>query len=148
MFKITTASALVAVSLAACSTTMNFQASPSQWNEETYTHFLRQGRSVQCAILQNSSTKSVAPDDQSFISSELKRLGNNKRDIEILMNPTKIYGTGMSYRGLECAAKGSLSRNTSFYSGVGHQWQVPFGSGFVYLRGDGTEKGMKVYAWN
>ncbi|WP_339820055.1 hypothetical protein [Sulfitobacter dubius] len=82
------------------------------------------------------------------IFSEIETLGFSRRDLEILRDQKTVYGTGMTYRGLECAGGGKLYPNKAFYPGTGHHWQVPFGSGFVYLEGDGTEAGMRVTAWN
>jgi hypothetical protein len=147
MFKFSLA-AIAALAVTACGTAMNFSAPPSAWSSETLSHFHNQGRGIQCRILQNAKARSNSPEDSAFITNEYRRLGLNKRDIEVLNDPEHIYGTGMSFAGLECAAGSNLGKNTAFYPGSGHQWQVPFGSGYVYLRGDGTDQGMKVYAWN
>ena len=54
----------------------------------------------------------------------------------------------MSGLGIKCLGFNIV--NNSFYSGSGHQWQMQrLGEGsYVYLKGDGTDKGMIVDAWN
>lgn len=83
-----------------------------------------------------------------IIEAELRRRGFSSRDREILMNRSATYGTGMSMDGLECAANQRLRVNDSFYPGLGHTWQVPFGTNFVYLKGNGERENMKVSSWN
>lgn len=128
--------------VAACGPQYNFYEKPSAWTPETRAEFAQQRPASKCAILLNATKAAGA--DRASIFSEISKLGLNRRDLEILKDPEHIYGTGMSYRGLECAAGGKLNPNKSFYQGVGHRWQVPFGSGFVYLEGNGTERGMRV----
>lgn len=121
---------------------------PSHWNAQSLAHFERQSRPIQCRILLNAAEKYLSDEDQSFVRRGFSSIGLNPRDLEILTDAATVYGTGMSFAGLECAAGANLAKHTAFYPGTGHQWQVRFGTDFVYLRGDGTDRGMKVYAWN
>jgi len=148
MIRTFSTAALAACLIAACTSPYNFAESPDKWTPETYAHFSRQSGSVKCAMLRNSSSKGLSPTARQVVMKEYKSLGLNKRDLEILSDPDATYGTGMTFPGLECAAGRPLSINDSFYSGSGHHWQVPFGSGYVYLRGDGTKSGMTVHSWN
>lgn len=125
---------------------LNLYETPAAWTPKARAYFAQQSPATKCAILLNSTKAAAA--DLDHIFSEIRKLGLNRRDIEILRDQEHVYGTGMSYRGLECAGGGKLYPNKAFYSGLGHRWQVPFGSGFVYLEGDGTEAGMRVTAWN
>ena len=91
--------------------------------------------------------------DESKARQELARRGFSPRDAELIAKQGTHWGTGMTYRGLKCSNGrwdgGFESINKAFYPGTGHQWQVDVGNfEFVYLRGNGTEEGMKVYAWN
>ncbi|MEP3688851.1 MAG: hypothetical protein ABJN05_17345 [Sulfitobacter dubius] len=121
------------LSIAACGTPFNFYEKPSAWTPETRAQFAQQTPAKRCALLLNTTRAAGA--DHAYIFSEIKKLWLNSRDIESLRDPKNIYGTGMTYLGLECAGGGKLYPNTVFYPGVGHRWQVPFGSGFVYLEG-------------
>jgi hypothetical protein len=88
-----------------------------------------------------------AADDEAYRRAFAGR-GLSARDVEIILNPSADYGTRMTFLGLQCSAGRPLEVNKSFYQGIGHNWQVPFGSGYVYLEGDGTERGMRVTSWN
>ena len=80
----------------------------------------------------------------------LRKRGFSKRDADLISDQGIIYGTQMTFRGLKCTTAGNLAIvNKAFYPYIGHEWQVEVGEfEFVYLRGDGTEKGMRVFAWN
>lgn len=67
------------------------------------------------------------------------------RDVELIAQ--RSYGTGMTFNGLRCLSPNGRV-NDAFYPGVGHRWQVVYGSEYVYLEGDGTPEGMRVVAWN
>lgn len=91
--------------------------------------------------------------DAAVARQELARRGFSARDTELIAKQGTHWGTGMTYRGLKCSNGrwdgGFEAVNKAFYPGLGHQWQVDVGNfEFVYLRGDGTEAGMKVHAWN
>lgn len=91
--------------------------------------------------------------DASVARQELARRGFSSRDAELIARQGTNWGTGMSYRGLKCTNGrwdgGFDSVNKAFYPGLGHQWQVDMGNfDFVYLKGDGTDGGMRVHAWN
>lgn len=86
--------------------------------------------------------------DTPFYFKAMRSRDLTSRDVEIITDPQADFGTQMTFRGLECSAGGSLSANRSFYQGLGHQWQVKFGSNFIYLEGDGTPEGMRVTSWN
>ena len=83
-----------------------------------------------------------------MLRAELKKRGLIKRDIEIIADRESIYGTGMTFSGLSCALGFEPETNKAFYSGIGHRWQAVTGEGYVYLEGDGTERGMRVRSWN
>jgi hypothetical protein len=83
-----------------------------------------------------------------MLRAELKRRGLIERDIEIITDKISIYGTGMTLTGLSCALRFEPETNKAFYSGIGHRWQAVTGEGYVYLEGDGTERGMRVTSWN
>lgn len=88
-------------------------------------------------------------EDRAVLEPEFRRRGFSRRDIEILLDPDHLYGTGMSFRGLSCALGYEPSVNDAFYPGAGHQWQAALpGYRFVYLEGNGTKAGMRVTAWN
>ena len=81
---------------------------------------------------------------------ELRNQGFSRRDSDLISKQGVQWGTGMTFKGLKCSGgEYELSINKSFYPHIGHQWQVDMGNfNFVYLKGDGTEPGMRVYAWN
>jgi|GEM_PF-5869562 len=80
----------------------------------------------------------------------LRKRGFSKRDADLISDKGEYYGTGMTYKGLVCSTGTPTRVNKSFYQYSGHNWQVVLGdhSDFVYLRGNGTESGMKVTSWN
>lgn len=82
------------------------------------------------------------------LESILRRHGLTGRDLELLRSRDRSFGTGQTFRGLTCSLGYAPRVNRAFYPGTGHNWQAILGSQYVYLRGDGSETGMKVYAWN
>ena len=95
------------------------------------------------------TSKSYNDEDKKLVTGYFARNGFNDRDIELLVNNEwGTIGTGMSGLGIKCLGFNIV--NNSFYSGSGHQWQMQrLGEGsYVYLKGDGTDKGMIVDAWN
>jgi hypothetical protein len=151
-----TACALVAAAtVAACGppppNAFTRDAPPAQWTAEQRqvavdTHPF--GWYGICVIAQDNFGPKLTEADKRVVAEILHRKGYTARDVELITDGSVVYGTGMTYRGLECAGGGRLFPNRAFYPGTGHQWQVPFGSGFVYLEGDGTPEGMRVTAWN
>lgn len=149
---------VLALVLAGCAVTpdrFSVVNRPSDWTAETRQAFVSlptMGYRGVCDIARQVGYAYASPavfaKDRAILGAELKRRGMTARDRELILDPDVTYGTGMTYRGLECAAGGTLSPNTAYYAGVGHRWQVPFGSGFVYLEGNGTPEGMRVTAWN
>lgn len=85
---------------------------------------------------------------ENMLEAELKRRGLTNRDIELITDREAIYGTGMTFTGLSCALRREPRTNKAFYGGVGHRWQADTGFGYVYLEGNGTDRGMRVTSWN
>ncbi len=130
------------------------QKPPTQWSLEDIA-VVKKTRSVSLRPYEISFCSTIrawnanwTEADRQIIRTELHRRNYLARDIEIITDPKTDWGTGMSYNGLMCSAGSTLQIKKSFDPGVGHRWQVQFGSSDVYLRGDGKPESMKVYAWN
>ncbi len=98
-------------------------------------------------VVRMSASYSAA--DRGGVKPILKKRGMSSRDIEIILDPSTAYATGMTFRGFTCKLGYEPEVNKAFYSGAGHQWQVVLpGYSYVYLEGDGTEGGMRITSWN
>lgn len=86
--------------------------------------------------------------DFKTLEAMMRKHGLSNRDIELIRQRDMSFGTGQSWKGLTCSLGRVPRVNKAFYPGIGHQWQAVLGSQYVYLRGDGSETGMKVKAWN
>ena len=143
---------VAAASLGACApqgTSYFFldRKTPSQFTPEELVFFENQFYMTYCQqILAKRAIYTMA--DRSIASAGLKNRGMSSREIEIILDPTLAYGTGMTFKGLSCSLGYEPQTNRSFYQGVGHRWQAVTGNGYVYLEGDGTERGMRVTSWN
>ncbi len=105
--------------------------------------------SVRCdSIDAVASDKSYSAEDKKLIKSYLTQHGFNQRDVDLLSNEWGTFSTGMSGMGMKCL--GYKIVNDAFYSGVGHRWQMQKtgDTRYVYLKGNGTNKGMIVDSWN
>ena len=125
---------------------------PSQMDAETRAAFDAlplMGSGIQLSLCRHISDNiyhRVAADIPLYTQA-LEKRGLSSREASLIL--AGDYGTGMTWRGLSCLEGAAPQINASFYPGVGHQWQAVLpGPAFVYLRGDGTPAGMKVYAWN
>jgi len=87
--------------------------------------------------------------DFEAIERSLRTFGLTSRDIELLRRRSRTFGTNQTFAGLSCSLGNEPRVNRSYYPGIGNQWQAVLSSSeYVYLRGDGTPSGMRVYAWN
>lgn len=130
-----------------------FATPPSQWTDtqiETATYG-ENSFFAACLLYQigASGQKDLTKNDFAVLDKILLKRGLNRRDLEIMSDPEAGFGTGQSYTGLQCKNSGQVRVvNRSFYPGTGHEWQAQLGDSFIYLRGDTTEDGMIVFAWN
>ena len=150
----TTLAALSSIAiLAACAsgTSLFFldNKNPSEFSPEERAYFdgmpSVEGNSY-CLAVKNRRA-SYSQKDVSIVGDGLRKRGFSGRDVELILDGS--YGTGMSFPGLVCLVSYEPQVNTSFYPGVGHQWQAVLANGdYVYLEGDGTRGGMRVTSWN
>lgn len=118
---------------------------PSTMNADEIKVFRSMPLPSLCRRMKNSTVRKA---DNPFYAEVMRRRGLNARDVEIILDRKADFGTGMTFAGLECSAAMRLRANKSFYQGLGHRWQVPFGGSFIYLEGNGTPEGMRVTSWN
>lgn len=92
----------------------------------------------------------LRPEDYAEYETVFRLAGMNARDLEMIRERSRTFGTGQTFLGLSCSLGNLTDVNRSFYQGLGHQWQVVVGdhSQFIYLEGDGTLTGMIVTGWN
>jgi len=154
------------LALAACGPVPGFEEArylsltkPSEWSGPDLESARARGAGAFCALYNRGVRASAdAPlqqipydrSDFTAIERELRGMGLTARDIELLRRRSQTYGTGQTYAGLSCSLGYAPRVNRSFYPGTGNQWQAVLGQygPYVYLRGDGTPSGMRVYAWN
>lgn len=87
--------------------------------------------------------------DYAALEKRLRGAGLTSRDFELLRNGGQSFGTGQTYVGLVCSLGYEPNVNKAFYPGIGNQWQVVTQyQTYIYLQGDGTERGMRVTSWN
>lgn len=100
------------------------------------------------ATLEEQVRRPYSAADFKLLEAMMRKHGMNNRDIQLVRSRDQTFGTGQTWKGLTCSL-GMVPRvNKAFYPGIGHQWQAIVGSQYIYLRGDGTEAGMRVHAWN
>jgi len=98
--------------------------------------------------LSGGRLQAYTQEDLNVLTPILRQQGLSGRDIELLNSRSQAFGTGQTFLGLACSAGYFPQVNKSFHQGVGHRWQAVMGSQYVYLEGDGTNRGMKVTGWN
>jgi hypothetical protein len=149
--------AMIAVltSLTACITSNPelFETPPSLWTENEFAVAQSAPNSFEdlCRIYREGTNgfRQLSDADRKALNVALKRKGLNNRDLEMLNDPDYQFATGQSYLGLKCKHSWRVSViNEAFYQGTGHQWQAELDGSYIYLRGNNTDTGMIVYAWN
>jgi len=99
-----------------------------------------------CVTVKNKLASYTTADRQ-IVKAGLTKRGMTSHDADLILGGN--YGTGMTFPGLACLVGYEPPVNTSFYPGIGHQWQAVLANGdYVYLEGDGTRGGMRVTSWN
>jgi hypothetical protein len=130
---------------------------PVEWSSEQRASLSEVPFVELCRMYREGRARSgvYTADDLRLLEGELRLRGLSLRDIDLIRNRSGTIGTGQSWQGLSCSQPGTMGRsadvriiNRSFYPGVGHTWQVRAYRTYVYLRGDGTEKNMRVHSWN
>ena len=124
---------------------------PSEWSAEQM-QVISESLTGQICFSYNrgtAGTGAYSQEDFRILEQELRRRGFSARDIELLQRRGRAFGTGQSWAALQCSVPGVQIVNRSFYPGLGHTWQARTPGGqFVYLRGDGNERNMRVHSWN
>jgi len=126
---------------------------PTQWQSDDLAMARANGRINLCAFYRQGVVPygrvPYTQADFAAIETTMRDEGLTTRDIELIRRRSSTYGTNQTYAGLACSLGYEPRINRSFYPGTGHQWQAIISSStFIYLRGDGTPRGMRVYAWN